>query len=115
MDWTVTIKIEGNEKTYSVKNCGVYEAKKTALELFLKEFNIPGRSYSYIVSKRFLSNIKVVEDPEYARASNPINSRDILLDKVDRLREDLRLSLIEEETIEKASRHLFKARELISG
>lgn len=48
----VTCSFQTYQKSYPVTAKSYYKARVTALQLFLSEFNIPGRPWEYVTTKR---------------------------------------------------------------
>jgi hypothetical protein len=50
--WIVTCTFQLYTKSYPVEGKSFYQARVNALALFLKEFNIPGRPWEYVTTRK---------------------------------------------------------------
>jgi len=92
MDWEVTVQMNGMGSSYLVTAPKYYEAKVKGLSRFLEEYQIPGRPYEFLTSKRELVQVKVKALEDRRRGTREAPGLTFYLDQVESLKKFIRTS-----------------------
>ena len=114
MEWEVTVKMDTKEAVYILTAPKYYDARKKGLELFLREYKIPGRPWEYFSTKKGLIEVSV-RSLQDRRKERETPQKDYYLDQVEYLRKSLRESELDSKTKGESTKLLLKLREVLSG
>lgn len=115
-DWSVTCSFDGHVNTYAVSAVTFYEARVSALHLFLKEFKIPGRPWEYVTRKKNVIDVQVSSlQPRKGTGAKKELPITFYYQQIDILRKLIRMGDFTPKQKKEAGALLLEVREAISG
>lgn len=111
----VTLRHNGNERTYPIESETHYAARMSALGLFLEEFKIPGRPVEYLTTKKGVIGIEVKSAVDRRTFSKEGPTTQFYAEQVSKLRRWVRESSFPEEKKVEATRLLLKLEGVLSA
>lgn len=114
MDWEVVVKKDTIESVYTVTAPRYYDARKQALEMFLRENRVPGRPWEYFSGVRggIEISVRTLQDRRKERVTP---EREYYLEQVEYLRKLIRESEFDSDTKRRSTGLLLKLREVLGG
>ena len=114
LPWTVTVKMDGKEGTYPVQAVSRVTAKLRAIDLFLQEFRIPGKAWQFLRKKKHLIEVttKCLVD---GRVVKPLSAVSFYIDQVQKLRNLVRQSRLDDSSKRELTRHLIQMEGVLDG
>ena len=109
----VTLRYNGNEKTYPIEADTHYAARVEALNKFLEDFKIPGKPVEYLTIKKGLIEITVrsaIDRRTFTREGPPAS---FYTEQVEKMRKWVREGDLPEGTKVKATKLLLKLEEVL--
>ena len=114
MEWEVTVKMDTREAVYTLTAPRYYDARKTGLEMFLRENKIPGRSWEYFSTKKGLIEVSA-RSLQDRRKEREAPEKEYYLEQVEYLRKALRESKFDRDTKRKGTQLLLKLKGVLDG